>query len=123
MYNRCVFVGRLGADPEMRYTPNGTPVAQMRIAVDRQYTNAQGQRETDWFDVVVWRKLAEQVVTHLTKGRLVLCEGEMRTRSFETQSGHRVKVTELHAHLVKFLDRAPEGQGQETPVADDDIPF
>ena len=120
--NLCILLGRLGADPEMRYTPSGVPVCQFRLAVDRAYKDAEGKKETDWFDIVVWRKLAELAGQYLTKGRLVLCVGEMRNRSYEAQSGHRVKVTELHAQRVQFLERAPEGERQ-AEVADDEIPF
>ncbi|PSR21882.1 MAG: single-stranded DNA-binding protein, partial [Sulfobacillus thermosulfidooxidans] len=71
MLNKVVLIGRLTRDPELRYLPNGTPVTGFALAVDRPFTNAQGQRETDFIDIVAWRKLGEIVANNLTKGRLV----------------------------------------------------
>ena len=71
MLNRIILIGRLTRDPEMKYLANGTPVANFSLAVDRPFTNQQGNREADFIDCVAWRKLGETVANHLTKGRLV----------------------------------------------------
>lgn len=126
MLNQIVLIGRLVRDPELRYTPNGVPVAQFPLAVGRPFANAQGQRETDFFDIVVWRKQAELVANHLGKGRLVAIQGMLQTRSYDTPEGQRRKVYEIVADRVTFLDRKPAGQesmGEEVEVSDDDIPF
>ncbi len=126
MLNQIVLIGRLVRDPELRYTPSGVPVAGFPIAVDRPFSNAQGQRETDFFDVVVWRKQAELVSTHLQKGRLVAIQGRLQARSYDTPEGQRRKVYEIVADRVTFLDRKPTGSesmGEEVDVSEDDIPF
>lgn len=126
MYNRIVLIGRLVKDPEMRYTPTGVPVAQFALAVDRPFTNAQGQRETDFFDIVVWRKQAELAASHLQKGRLVAVEGRLQVRSYETQDGQRRRVYEIIADRVVFLDRKPASQdsmGEEVEMGPDNVPF
>ncbi len=126
MLNQIVLIGRLVRDPELRYTPNGIPVAQFPLAVDRTFKNAQGQRETDFFDIVVWRKQAELAANHLQKGRLVAVQGRLQARSYETPEGQRRKVYEIVADSVTFLDRKPSSQesmGEEVDVSDDDIPF
>ncbi|MCG0238432.1 MAG: single-stranded DNA-binding protein [Firmicutes bacterium] len=109
MYNRIVLVGRLTRDPELRHTPTGKAVAQFRLAVDRGTTNAQGERQTDFIDVVVWERQAELVSQYLTKGRLVLVEGRLEMRQYDAQDGTRRTVYEVRANTVKFLDRANAG--------------
>jgi len=106
VYNRIVLVGRLTRDPELRHTPTGKAVAQFRLAVDRGTTNAQGERQTDFIDVVVWERQAELVSQYLTKGRLVLVEGRLEMRQYDAQDGTRRTVYEVRANTVKFLDRA-----------------
>lgn len=132
--NRIILVGRLTRDPELRYTPAGVPVASLRLAVERPFTNQQGERETDFIDVVCWRKLAETVSNHLQKGRLVAVDGRLQIRSYETQDGQRRRVAEVVAEDVRFLDR-PGGPGRDagadvTPAdlgdevaEDEDLPF
>jgi len=104
LLNKVVLIGRLGADPELRYTPNGTAVCNFTLAVQRDYTNSQGEREVDWVDIVVWRKQAENCANHLEKGRLVAVDGRMQVRYYETNEGQRRKVTEVVANNVTFLD-------------------
>ncbi|MDP2871290.1 MAG: single-stranded DNA-binding protein [Bacillota bacterium] len=126
MLNRIVLIGRLVKDPELRYTPSGVPVAQFGLAVDRSFANAQGQRETDFFDIVVWRKQGELVANYLQKGRLVAIEGRLQTRTYETQEGQRRKVYEIVADRVAFLDRKPSSQdsmGDEVEMGPDEVPF
>ncbi len=131
MLNRVILIGRLTRDPELRYVPSGHPVASFSLAVDRPFTNQAGERETDFIDIVAWRKLADQVSQHLSKGRLVAVEGRLQIRSYETQDGQKRKVAEIVADAVRFLDRkgTPTGAGTpETQPADfepeqEDVPF
>lgn len=131
MLNRIILIGRLTRDPELRYVPSGQPVASFSLAVDRPFTNQQGERETDFIDIVAWRKLAEQVSQHLSKGRLVAVEGRLQIRSFETQDGQKRRVAEVVADAVRFLDRkataaavAAPAQGEEfAEDTEEDVPF
>jgi len=137
MLNKCMIIGNLGADPEMRYTANGSAVTTFNVATSRNYTNNQGERvdETEWFSVVTWNRLAETCAQYLQKGRQVYVEGRMQTRSWDGQDGQKRYRTELIAETVKFLgnrnDRPAEGFTPGMPVgADmegdldpDDLPF
>lgn len=128
MLNRIILIGRLTRDPELRYTPQGVPVASFALAVDRPFANQQGQREADFIDCVAWRKLGETVGNHLTKGRLVAVEGRLQVRSYEAQDGTKRRVSEVVADSVRFLDRPREGQSPDVPMSDDvalpdDLPF
>ncbi|HEV2471329.1 MAG TPA: single-stranded DNA-binding protein, partial [Chthonomonadales bacterium] len=89
MVNRVVLVGHLTRDPEMKYTPAGVAVAQMGIAVNRYSKNEQGEYETDFFNVVAWRRSAEFAANYLTKGRLVAIDGRLQTRSWTGQDGNK----------------------------------
>jgi single-strand DNA-binding protein len=104
MMNRVVLVGRLTKDPDLRYTPNGVPVATFTLAVNRTFTNQQGERETDFINCVVWRKPAENVANFLKKGSLAGVDGRIQTRNYEGQDGKRVYVTEVLAESVQFLE-------------------
>ncbi|MBM7634505.1 single-strand DNA-binding protein [Geomicrobium sediminis] len=107
-----MLVGRLTHDPELRYTPNGVAVANFSIAVNRPFTNQQGEREADFFSCVVWRKQAENVANYLKKGSLAGIDGRLQSRSFENQEGKRVKVVEVQAESVQFLEpRNSQGSG------------
>lgn len=103
MLNRIVLIGRLVADPELRYTTNGVSVTTFRIAVDRPYKKQNGEQETDFIDVVCWRKLAEIVVNNLTKGRLVAVDGRLQIRRYEWE-GQKRYAAEVQAEDVRFLD-------------------
>ncbi len=109
MLNSVILIGRLVRDPELRFTPNGIAVANFTIAVDRPFANQQGERETDFINVIVWRKLAENVANHLNKGRLVAVQGRLQVRSYETQDGQKRTVYEVVAEEVRFLDRPKDG--------------
>lgn len=98
-------VGRLTRNPEQRATAGGMAVADFTLAVDRPFKNQQGERETDFFDVVAWGALAETVGQHLCKGRLVAVEGRLQIRSYETRDGQRRKAAEVVASAVHFLDK------------------
>ena len=105
MMNRVVLTGRLTKEPDLRYTPNGVAVATFTLAVNRTYTNQQGEREADFINVVVWRKSAENCANYLKKGSLVGVDGRLTTRSYEpTDGGKRVYVTEVTAETVTFLE-------------------
>ena len=137
MLNKCMIIGNLGADPEMRYTANGNAVTSFNVATSRNYTNTLGERvdETEWFSIVTWNRLAETCAQYLAKGRQVFVEGRMRTHSWDGQDGQKRYKTELVAETVKFLgnrnDRPSEAFTPGMPVgADtagdldpDDLPF
>ncbi|HYK72732.1 MAG TPA: single-stranded DNA-binding protein [Pseudoneobacillus sp.] len=107
MMNRVILVGRLTKDPELRYTPNGVPVATFTLAVNRTFTNQQGEKETDFINCVIWRRPAENVANFLKKGSLAGVDGRIQTRNYEGQDGKRVYVTEVMAESVQFLE--PKG--------------
>lgn len=104
MMNRVVLVGRLTKDPELRYTPSGVAVATFTLAVNRTFTNQQGDREADFINCVIWRRPAENVANFLKKGSLAGVDGRIQTRNYEGQDGKRVYVTEVVAESVQFLE-------------------
>lgn len=119
MINRFIGVGRLTKDPEFRTTQSGIDVANFTLAVNRNFTNAQGEREADFINVVVFRKQAENVNNYLSKGSLAGVDGRVQSRSYENNEGKRIFVTEVVADSVQFLE--PKGnnnqnisQGQQT---------
>jgi single-strand DNA-binding protein len=134
MINNVTLVGRLTADPELKYTPSGVAVANFTLAVNRPFANQQGEREADFIRCQVWRKPAENVANYLKKGSLAGVVGAIRTRSFEGDDGKRVYVTEVVAESVQFLE--PRGsntgdngagntntnQGNQTPNAGQNKP-
>ncbi len=106
MINRVVLVGRLTKDPELKYTPNGIAVATFTLAVNRPFSNQQGEREADFLNIVVWRKAAENVANYLKKGSLAGVDGRIQVRTYE-QEGKRQYFTEIVADSVQFLE--PKG--------------
>lgn len=128
MYNLAVLAGRLTKDPELRYVQSGHPVASFTLAVDRPFAQEGKARETDFFDIVAWRKLAETVSQHLQKGSAVLVQGRIQIRSYEAQDGQKRKVTEIVADRVQFFGSKPSGgdvpQAAAVPTAEEDgVPF
>lgn len=125
MLNRVVLIGRLTKDPELRYTSNGTAVATFTLAVDRNYSNQQGERQADFLNIVVWRQLAELCANYLKKGRLTAVEGSIQTRNYDNQEGRKVYVTEIVADNVRFLesnrDRGEMGAGASYGAAPRDF--
>ncbi|AYP68795.1 helix-destabilizing protein [Bacillus phage vB_BpsM-61] len=116
MLNRVVLVGRLTKDPELRFTPSGVAVANFTLAVNRAFSNAEGEREADFINCVVWRKPAENVANYLKKGSLAGVDGRIQTRSYDNNEGRRVFITEVVAESVQFLEpkgsqQKPSGQG------------
>ena len=111
MFNKVIMVGNLVADPELRYTAQGTPVATLRIAVNSRFRSGEEYKEEALFiDVVVWGKQGESCSQYLSKGRQVLVEGRLQERSWETDGQKRNKM-EIVAATVKFLGRKDEGSG------------
>jgi single-strand DNA-binding protein len=133
MLNQVVLIGRLTHDPELRYTPgNGVPVATFSLAVNRPFTNQQGERETDFINIVTWRKQAENCANYLKKGSLAAVTGRIQIRSYENNEGQKRTVAEVVADRVTFLDRgrsSDEQSGSEGPnvedidISGDDVPF
>lgn len=151
--NKVMVIGRLGRDPELKYTQAGAPVCTLNLATDESYKDNNGQKveRTEWHRVVVFQKAAENCSQYLAKGSLVFVEGSLQTRKWQDQQGQDRYVTEIRAHRVQFLDRKgdngqsggqsggrPQGQRQGQPPADyedlgpafpsecsgmDDIPF
>ena len=103
--NKAILIGRLTRDPELRYTSSNRAVCQFSIAIDRPFTNqSTGQRETDFINIVVWDKTAENVGKYMTKGRLIAVEGRIQTRNYDNNEGKKVYVTEVVASNVQFLE-------------------
>lgn len=129
MLNRVILIGRLVADPELRYTQNGIAVTSFRIAVDRPFTNQQGERETDFINIVTWRKLAELCASHLSKGRLVGVDGRLQVRTYDASDGTRRQAAEVVADNVQFLGPKGGAGSAEAAAGEDlgtdlsDIPF
>ncbi|ADY57613.1 single-strand binding protein [Syntrophobotulus glycolicus DSM 8271] len=134
MLNRVVLIGRLTKDPELRYTPSGVAVASFTLAVDRNYKNAKGERETDFISCVVYRQLAELCANYLAKGRIAAVDGRLQIRTYDGQDGQRRWVTEVVGENVRFLspkDGNTAGSGAADDIRsfaqeislDDDIPF
>lgn len=142
--NRVVLVGRLTKDPELKYTPNGIAVVSFTLAVNRPFSNQNGEKEADFLNVVVWRKQAENVANYLQKGSLAGVDGRLQSRSYEDKDGKRVFITEITADSVQFLEskgkdtasqqNGIEGKqnanndpftndGKPVEISDDDLPF
>lgn len=135
--NKAILIGRLGADPEIRYTASGAPVANFRIATSESWTGKDGKKDerTEWHKIVAWGKLGELCGEYLSKGRRVFVEGKLQTRSWDDKSGNKKYTTEIVALSVQFLDGpqkrsdngksdpAPGGFDDSPPPPDDDIPF
>lgn len=121
MLNKIILIGRLVADPQLRYTQNGIAVTNFTLAVDRPFTSQGGEKEADFIDVVTWRKQAETCANHLNKGRLVAVEGRLQIRSYDDRDGIRRKAAEVVADQVRFLDW-PERDGSSTSGGNQDGP-
>ncbi|MGE7114691.1 single-stranded DNA-binding protein [Lysinibacillus sp. NPDC047702] len=104
MINRTVLVGRLTKDPELRYTPNGIASCRFTVAVNRTFSNEQGERDADFISCVAWRKQAENLANYQRKGALIGLEGRIQTGSYEGQNGQRVYTTDVVADSIQFLE-------------------
>ena len=110
--NKVILIGRLTRDPELRTIANGTPTATFSLAVDRNFTNQQGEREADFINCVVWRKQAENVKNYLTQGSQVAIDGRIQTRSYDGEDGKKRYVTEVVADNVEFLGTKASNNNQ-----------
>ncbi|MEN6489487.1 MAG: single-stranded DNA-binding protein [Smithella sp.] len=138
MVNKVILIGRLGADPEVRYTPDGTMVVNFRIATDEIRKDKNGERlqKTEWHRIVTFGKLAEICGNYLAKGKLVFIEGRLQTSTWDDKDGNKRSMTEIVAANMKMLDGKGQTRGQEAvmdepapaygmgePLPDDDVPF
>lgn len=104
MINNVTLVGRLTKDPDLRYTQSGTAVGQFTLAVNRNFTNQQGDREADFINCVIWRKAAESFANYARKGTLIGLTGRIQTRNYDNQQGQRVYVTEIVVENFQLLE-------------------
>lgn len=144
MINNVTLVGRLTRDPDLRFTGNGSAVATFNLAVNRNFTNAEGEREADFVNCVIWRKTAETLANYAKKGSLIGITGRIQTRNYENQEGQRVYVTEVVCDNFQLLEKKdvrdnqannnPLNQSSQGPsynnqsnsqidIQDDDLPF
>ena len=142
MVNKVILVGRLGKDPELRYTQGGQPVASFTVATNERWTTRDGEKQerTEWHRIVAWGKQAEFCGNYLSKGRQVYLEGRIQTREWEDKEGQKRWTTEIVAQTVQGLGARGEGGGgapdsredegggstggaPPTPREEDDIPF
>lgn len=135
MINKVILIGNLGADPETRYTPNGTPVAQFSIATTERWKDQAGEQQerTEWHRIVAWSRLAEICKEYLEKGSRAYIEGKLHTRSWTDSDGVKRYTTEIVAREMKMLSARGQGAGGadplpgncpcEPPAMADDVPF
>ncbi len=125
--NKVMIIGRLGRDPEMRYTPSGKPVTTFSVATHRTWNTAEGERrtETEWFNVVAWGSLAEICKEYLSKNRLVYIEGRLQTRHWDDAEGVKHTSVEIVANeMIMLDDRKDNEQSPETETGEEDeFPF
>lgn len=128
--NKVMIIGRLGRDPEMRYTPSGRPVTSFSVATSRSWSTAEGDRrtETEWFNVVAWGSLAEICKQYLSKGQQVYVEGRLQTRYWEDSEGTKHSSTEVVANeMIMLGDRRESSQANEDNLflkdEEDEFPF
>ena len=143
MINNVTLVGRITKEPELRYTPQNKAVGTFGLAVNRQFKNANGERETDFINCVIWRQQAENLAKFAKKGALIGITGRIQTRNYENQQGQKVYVTEVVAENFQMLE-SNKAQGQQASkpqaqikkpqnndsfgsdpmeISDDDLPF
>lgn len=124
--NRVELIGRLGRDPELKYSQTGAPVCRFNVATDESYTDRNGNRveKAEWHTVVAFQKLAENCAQYLTKGSLVYVEGNLTTRKWQDQQGQDRYSTEIRAQRVQFLERKGQQQQRHDEYSGmDDVPF
>jgi len=124
--NKVMIIGRLGRDPEMRYTPSGRPVTNFSVATDRTWTTSSGEQrtETEWFNIVAWGGLAEVCKQYLSKGKQVYIEGRLQTRKWEDSDGNRHTTTEIVAkEMIMLGDRKNQNANQDKETEEDEFPF
>ena len=111
MYNKAILIGRLTADPELKQTPNGVSVCSFSIACDRAFSGRNGERQTDFINIVTWRQQAEFVSKYFSKGRLIGIDGSIQTRSYEDKNGNKRTAVEVVADRAFFVDSKNSAQG------------
>lgn len=125
--NKVMIIGRLGRDPEMRYTPSGRPVTNFSVATSRSWNTSDGERrtETEWFNIVAWGSLAEICNQYLVKGQQVYIEGRLQSRSWEDAEGKRHTSVEIIANEMIMLGerRSSEGETPQDQPEEDEFPF
>lgn len=110
--NKALLVGRLTRDPELRYVGSNTPVTSFSIAINRPFTNRNGDREADFINIVVWQRQAESVKNYLSKGSLVSVEGRIQSRTYDAKDGTKRYVTEIVADNIQFLESKEKTQNR-----------
>lgn len=110
--NKVCLIGRLTTKPELRYTNSNLPYTRFSIAVNRTFNNAQGQRETDFISIMVWRKQAENICNYLDKGSLISVEGRIQTGSYDDKDGNKRYTTDVVADNVQFLESKQQSQNR-----------
>ncbi|MFZ5798547.1 MAG: single-stranded DNA-binding protein [Desulfobulbus sp.] len=139
MINKVILIGNLGADPEIRYTQSGTPVVNFRLATTESWKGQDGQmqEQTEWHNIVAWKRLAEICSEYLAKGSKVYIEGKLQTRKWQDQNGNDRYTTEIVAREMKMLSPRGQSSGKENmggggyndfppeppPGTGDDVPF
>lgn len=131
MINNVTLVGRLTRDPELRYTPSGVAVTKFTLAVNRNFSNQNGEREADFINIVTWRKQAENCANYIKKGSLVGIVGRIQTGKYENNEGRTVYTTDVVAENVQFLESKRGGgfqnpfddNGKPIDIKDEDLPF
>jgi single-strand DNA-binding protein len=130
--NKCILIGNLTKDPEITTTSNGVSVCRFTLAVTRRFANSEGERDTDFINIVAWRALADNCHKFIKKGSKVAVVGNIQSRSYDATDGTKRYVTEIVAEEVEFLNtRTQDGQGLERkdevtklePIDDDSLPF
>lgn len=127
--NRVMLIGRLTAKPELRYTGSNIPYARFSVAINRTFSNSQGQRETDFINVIIWRKQAENVCNFLDKGSLVSVEGRLQSNSYDDKDGNKRYSLDVVADNVQFLESKSQSQNRQnsnssvTPYDYQDVPM
>lgn len=122
--NNVVLIGRLTKDADLRYTSNGVATANFTLAVERAFSNASGEKETDFINCVVWRKPAETLSSYTKKGSKIAVRGRMQTRNYENKQGQKVYVTEVVVEEFTFLDsKKDSGTSYSKPELKNDDPF
>lgn len=133
MLNRIVIQGRLCADPELRRTNSGTPVTTVNVAVDRDFKNQDGSRDTDFIPVVAWKGIGETLAKYFTKGRMIMVDGRLQIRDWTDKDGNKRRTAEIVANNVYFGDAKrddsapaqsePQGGFSEMDEDDSELPF
>lgn len=123
--NKVILIGRLGIDPELKYTAQGTPVTSFRIATNESYTDTTGKRieQTEWHRIVAWQRQAENACQFLKKGSLILVEGRLQTRKWQDQQGNDRYTTEIVAQKIIFLEPKQNGEQTRQSSYDEDYYF